>query len=175
MKAKALLLSGLFLALATSASAAPSTTLHTEAVPTSSSVRDFAEIARSGNFDDLIITPLQRKDEFGSRIQSKLGSGYATTNFNVAGGYGYVKVDFVNNSSSPVKILIYHTDTKKEYYNKVIDGNGSDAWLSPDKNPQGVRAGGYTISFTGGPNGNGKKPVDVTFSGYTTDIKSEVN
>lgn len=151
MKARALLFSALFLALATTASAAPSTALN--------------DSTNLGNFDNGIITPQTIIGYFGNGVTSDTGTAYGS--FEVPGGYGYVKIYFKNNSSAPLKVIVTHDDTNKTYVEKTISGGGSYTWLSTDDNPQGVRAGKYKVTFRGG--GDGSKPVDASYRGFATD------
>ncbi|WP_433946529.1 hypothetical protein [Paenibacillus sp. SN-8-1] len=95
--------------------------------------------------------------------------GTSNSGFPVAGGYGYVKIYFKNNASSPVKVVVTHDKTNQTYVAKKIPGKGSYTWLSTDDHPQGVRAGKYTVLFRGG--GDGTEPVDVSWRGFTTDYR----
>lgn len=159
MKARALLFSALFLALAaTIASAAPSTG---GVSPNTSLIGSIS----SGNSDDGIITPLTIIGRFGGPVSDP--SGTTNSSFAVPGGYGYVKIYFKNNSSSSLKVVVTHDDTNKTYVAETIPGNGSYTWLSTGDNPQGVRSGKYTVTFRGG--GDGTKPVDASWNGFATD------
>ncbi|MCM3132368.1 hypothetical protein M3629_06200 [Paenibacillus polysaccharolyticus] len=171
MKAKALLLSGLFLALATSASAAPSTTLHTEAVPTSSSVRDFAEIARSGNFDDLIITPNKIFNDVSGTAISK--EGRIEKHFEVEGGYGYLKVYIENKTNSRLDVVVTHVGTNFTYKTISVPAKDNRDFISYQfkEYEKGVRSGGYVLTFKGG--GDAGKPVDAYYKVLTSNNKND--
>ncbi|ADM70851.2 hypothetical protein GMA19_03045 [Paenibacillus polymyxa E681] len=149
---------------------APATTDST-AVSQSANTSTDVTTPTPGNHD---ITPQHQQDKFGSTVKSLPGEGSATSSFKVTGGYGYVKINFKNNSSDPVKIIVTHNDTNKNYYEEVLSGKSSDSWKSYPGVKQGVRSGDYTVTFRGGKNGDGTKPVDVTFSGFTTDNTSEL-
>ncbi|WP_433945094.1 hypothetical protein [Paenibacillus sp. SN-8-1] len=166
MKAKALLFTALFLAIATQVSAAaPSTEVNNGVSPSPSLITSLNGSSNEGNNDNGIITPQAIGGNFGETETDP--DGTATSNFVVPGGYGYVKIYFKNNSSSPVSVVVTHYDTKKVYVNKKISGGGSYTWYSTDDNPQGVRAGQYEVTFRGG--GDGTKPVNASYKGFATD------
>lgn len=168
MKARTLLFSALFLILATSVSAAPSTVITNEVSPGTSligSINSGYIGNGSGNNDKGIIGPRTIGANFNG--SGKDSDGTDNSLFIVPGGYGYVKIYFKNSYSSPVKVVVTHDKTNKTYVAQTIPGNGSYTWLSTDDNPQGVRSGRYEVLFRGG--GDGTKPVDASWKGFATD------
>ncbi|RUT35999.1 hypothetical protein EJP77_03090 [Paenibacillus zeisoli] len=101
---------------------------------------------------------------FGGPVIEPFGN--RNSGFPVLGGYGYVKLYFKNKSSSPVKVVVTHVKTNKTYIAKTIPGKGSYTWYSTGDYPHGVRSGKYTVLMSGV--GNGTKPVDASWRGFTT-------
>ncbi|WP_156829551.1 hypothetical protein [Paenibacillus ginsengihumi] len=94
-----------------------------------------------------IITPLKVDKEWGSKINDERST--STRSFTMNPGYGHLKLYMVNYSSHSVNVTLEHTD--KVYFSKTIEGGGNLDWRSWEEGyPDGMRAGNYILTWSGG-------------------------
>ncbi|MEY8739528.1 hypothetical protein [Paenibacillus tundrae] len=98
--------------------------------------------------EDPIVTPLDTSPLFSTT----LAGSTVSSNFNVAGGFGHVKVFIKNTGKSTIRAVMVHNDTKKEYFSKDIAPGSTLDWRSYTDTPQGVRGGKFTITYRAGGN-----------------------
>lgn len=98
--------------------------------------------------DDPVIVPFRTSDLFKTTLSGVTDNSL----FNVAGGYGHVKVYIKNTGKYTIRAVMVHDSTKKEYFSKDIAPGGTLDWRSFTDTPQGVRGGDYTITYRA--NGN---------------------
>ncbi|WP_106766390.1 hypothetical protein [Paenibacillus faecalis] len=83
-------------------------------------------------------------------FNTTLAGTNSTSIFNVAGGYGHVKVFIKNTGTSTITATMEHTDSKKIYFSKSIAPGSSLDWRSFTDTPQGVKGGQYVITYRAG-------------------------
>jgi len=97
---------------------------------------------------DPVIVPLDTSPLF----TTSLSGATVSSNFNVAGGFGHVKVYIKNTGNYTIRAVMVHNDTKKEYFSTDVAPGKILDWRSYTDTPQGVRGGKYTITYRA--NGN---------------------
>ncbi|WFA84575.1 MULTISPECIES: hypothetical protein [Paenibacillus] len=93
---------------------------------------------------DPIIVPFSTSPLF----DTTLAGATTYSQFNVAAGYGHVKIYIKNSGKYSVRAVMVHEGTeKKEYFSKDIAPGATLDWRSFTDFPQGVRGGKYTITY----------------------------
>ncbi|WP_315372777.1 hypothetical protein [Paenibacillus xylanexedens] len=169
MKKKNVFIATLSLALATTgvtAFASPSTTQ--ENVSPESRVTEILPI-NNPFVEDQLISPMviDTSNPIGDKVS---GGAVVPKYFSVNAGYGHIKLLLKNYSSKPVTVSLTHNYSKRVYFSRVIDGNGSLTWKNFEEGyEQGMIGGDYTLQWSGGGNN-----VNGEFFGKTGSSISDV-
>ncbi|WP_052410104.1 hypothetical protein [Paenibacillus durus] len=149
MKKKSAFFATLSLAMATTAMtafASPSTTQE-NVIPESSAI----ESPISNPFiEGHLITPsvIDTSNPIGDTVT---GGSVVPKYFTINAGYGHIKLLMKNYSNQSVTVSLTHNSTRMVYFSRVIAGSGSLTWKNFEEGfEQGMRAGDYTLQWSGG-------------------------